>query len=228
MNVHYQLNDNMLMLVMTDLAPHYHQAAQETGYSLTDEGFVREMVVTPAALQPAFLDRIVLNCQTFLDAMFAQKAGLQPVPWDQTLLAFLKRIEGYELDWWLMGSTALAARGIDVSPGDVDLCTAEDDALILQDLLMESLVQPVQDTTGWSGRWFGRAFLGSRLEWLGGVNEAADAVGISDFGPIAHTRLETIEWRGYTLRVPPLDLQLDVSLRRGLVDRADKIRQALT
>lgn len=227
MNVQYQLNDDTLALILTELAPQYQQAAQDTGYILTDEGFVRKLIVNPAALDPAFLDRIVTNCYASLESLFAQRAGLQPVPWDQTLLTFLKRIEGRELDWWLMGSAALAARGIDVSPGDVDLCTGEEDALILQNLLIDHLIQPVEHSKGWIGTWFGRAFLSCKLEWLGGVNESADAYGISDFGPVARTRLETIEWRGHTLRVPPLDLQLDVCIRRGLDERADKIRRAM-
>ncbi len=35
---------------------------------------------------------------------------------------------------------------------------------------------------------------------------------------------ETINWNGYQLQVPPLDLQLMVSQRRGLTERAEKIK----
>jgi len=41
----------------------------------------------------------------------------------------------------------------------------------------------------------------------------------SDFGPVAASRLETVTWEGWQLRVPPLDLQRAVSERRGLTTR---------
>lgn len=230
MQMRYQINDERegrLSLIITELAPQYHQAAQDTGYTRTDDGFVREMIVHPAACQPDYLNRIVSNCHFHLESLLAQKAGLQPIPWDNALWKFLAIVEGKGIDWWLVGSAALAVRDIDVHPADIDLCTSEADALKLQDLLLDHLIQPVQDSTGWVGKWFGRAFLGAKLEWLGGVNASADADGISDFGPTAHSRLETVYWNGYRIRVPPLDLQLEVSLRRGLVERADKIRAAL-
>jgi hypothetical protein len=40
-----------------------------------------------------------------------------------------------------------------------------------------------------------------------------------DFGPVAASRLETVTWEDWQLRVPPLDLQRAVSQRRGLADR---------
>lgn len=227
MEIDYRIKDDTVSLFITDLAPEYHQAAQDTGYTLTDEGFVRDIVTDPQYIRHDYLDRILTNAEEHLETMFAQKAGLEPVPWDQSLLTFLKLVEDKSIDWWLVGSAATAVRGIDIQPGDIDLCTSEADAPVLQDLLRYTVLQPLQDSTGWVGKWFGRAFLDARLEWLGGINESADAGNISDFGLVAHSRLETIIWNGYSLRVPPLDLQLETSLRRGLVDRAEKIRKAL-
>ncbi len=60
---------------------------------------------------------------------------------------------------------------------------------------------------------------GARVEWVGGVGPAADEPLPTDFGPAAAARLETVRWRDWSVRVPPLDLQRAVSLRRGLHDR---------
>jgi hypothetical protein len=228
MDIHYRLKDETVVFIITDLDPQYHQAAQDTGYTQTNEGFVRDVATDAIYLEPGYLDTIAANSQKYLESMFAQKAGLQPVLWEQALLTFLKMVEGKNIDWWLVGSAATAARGIDIQPGDIDLCTSEADALTLQNLLSDSVIQPLQDSTGWVGKWFGRAFLGARLEWVGGLNEASDAGTISDFGLVAHSRLETIQWNGYVIRVPPLDLQLETSVRRGLIDRAEKIRKAIS
>jgi hypothetical protein len=49
--------------------------------------------------------------------------------------------------------------------------------------------------------------------WLAG------STALADFGPVAASRLETVTWEGWQLRVPPLDLQRAVSERRGLTAR---------
>ena len=61
--------------------------------------------------------------------------------------------------------------------------------------------------------------LGARVEWVGGVGPAADEPQPTDFGLAAAARLEVVPWRGWQIRVPPLDLQRAVSLRRALHDR---------
>ena len=71
----------------------------------------------------------------------------------------------------------------------------------------------------------GRAFLHTRIEWVGEVHRSADEPEISDFGPTAAAQLEEIQWNGFTMRVPPLALQEAVSQRRGLTDRVERIRQ---
>ena len=58
----------------------------------------------------------------------------------------------------------------------------------------------------------------------GDVNAQAEQNGPADFGPTALERSETVTWKGYEINVPPLDLQLAVSERRGLRERADLIR----
>ena len=228
MQMHYEIHGKSFSLVIKDLAPQYHQVVQNTGYTLTDEGFVCTIVPPDAAsLQPAYLDKIIVNAQQTMEVLLSQRAGLTPVPWEEALLKYLALIEEHDINWWLVGSTALAVRGLDVHPGDIDLCTSEVDALKVQNLLIDYVIQPLEDATGWAGKWFGRSFPGARLEWIGGVNASVDAEQITDFGPIAQARMETIQWRGYEIGVPPLDLQWDVSVRRGLTDRAEKIRQAM-
>ena len=97
----------------------------------------------------------------------------------------------------------------------------------LGELLRNDLIELVVPMERWVFRWFGRSFLRACLEWTGGVESRADMPEPSDFDPVAAGRLETVEWRGYALRVPPLELQLAVNLRRGRTERADLIRRAL-
>ena len=154
-------------------------------------------------------------------------SGVKSVPWEKTLLAFLKMVDGKGIDWWLSGSTALAVRGVDVSPNDIDLITDESGALTLSRVFHDYLFEPIVETKGWICNVFGKAFLYSMIDIAGGVNESADEPEPSDFGPIAASRLENIGWHGHNIRVPPLILQLRQCERRGLIERARKIRSAM-
>ncbi len=152
--------------------------------------------------------------------MLLQAAQLQPVPWRETLHELCQRTSGRELGWWLAGSAALAVRGASIEPGDIDLVCSDDGALSLGTIFADALLEPVVcDRSGTVSDYCGRAFLTARLEWIGAPKDGVDSPSPSDFGPIAASRLETVTWEGFQLRVPPLDLQRAVSQRRGLTTR---------
>jgi len=109
----------------------------------------------------------------------------------------------------------------------LDLITDAAGALKLGELLIDYLVEPVLFSDDWIADWFGRAFLYARLEWAGGVNENADQPQPGDFGPTAAAQLETVAWRGHRIRVPPLELQLQVCQQRGLLERVEMIKALL-
>ncbi len=136
-------------------------------------------------------------------------------------------MEGRPIDWWLVGSAALAVRGLAATPRDVDLAVDDAGARCLGEALLDDLIEPVVPVEGWVCDWFGRAFPGALVEWVGGVDECADQPAPSDFGPTAASRRETVSWRGHRLHVPPLDLQLTVSEARGRTEQAALIRGAL-
>jgi len=163
------------------------------------------------------------------ELMLRQAARLQPIPWRETLHEFCQRTSGRESDWWLAGSTALAVRGAKIEPGDVDLVCSDDGAISLGLIFADALIEPVVcDRNGSISDYWGRAFLTARLEWIGAPKASVDAPLPSDFGPIAASRLETVLWEGWQLRVPPLDLQRAVSQRRGLAARVALIDAMLS
>jgi hypothetical protein len=53
-----------------------------------------------------------------------QHAGLRPVRWELALKEFLARLEDAEVKRWLLGSGALAVRGLDVAPRDLDFAVS--------------------------------------------------------------------------------------------------------
>lgn len=64
---------------------------------------------------------IFANFSRHVVEMVEQSARQRPVQWDLALEEFVDRVQGTDLRWWLYGSGALAVRGIDIDPGDLDL-----------------------------------------------------------------------------------------------------------
>jgi hypothetical protein len=133
---------------------------------------------------------------------------------------------GVDLDWWLYGSAALAVRGLPVEPGDVDLNIR--DSARAAELLDDLLVTPVLELERWAAPRVGRAFDGAIVEWISDPHpQLDDRETPHEHGPFVADRLETVEWRGHRIRVPPLAVQLAVCERRGLDGRARLIRAAV-
>lgn len=208
--------------IVSELDPAYHQATRDLEFTEVEDGFARIYPNNSPHLEHSYH-----NFARYAEEMILQMAHVHTTPWEQALLSLLQKIEGQHIRWWLVGSAALATRGIDVSPSDIDLSVDDADAHKLGDLLLDYLIEPMQATPDWFCNWFGRAFLGMRVEWVGGVDERADTPEISDFGPTAVGRMETILWQGYELQVPPLDLQLKSNEQRGRVERVGKIKKFL-
>jgi hypothetical protein len=161
-----------------------------------------------------------------LERMLRQSARQEPVDWPRALELFCGRVRDTPLRWFLYGSGALAVRGIDADPGDLDLCV--DDAGLVGELFADVLVEPVTELTGWIADRGGRAFAGCLFEWVAGVHPDVDEPLPHEQGPAAAARLESVRWRGHDIPVAPLDLQLAVARRRGQLDRARKIEEFLT
>jgi len=159
------------------------------------------------------------NTRTMLLPALRQAADLDPVPWQTALAEVCRRFAAAGVDWWLGGSAALSVRGAAIGPHDLDLIIAEADSVRAGDLLADGLIEPVTAGEWDLSAWWGRAFLHARVEWAGGVTAEADLPDVTDFGPTAASRLETIHWREWQVRVPPLDLQRAVCERRGLAGR---------
>jgi hypothetical protein len=157
--------------------------------------------------------------------LLEQTAGLRPVPWQDALGDTAKRLDRAGVEWFLVGSATLAARGIPVAPRDLDLVTTDHRgaAAAFADV---DIQPPVPDRERrWIAAWFGRAFLGARVEWVAEVYPEVDMwPGPSEIGPAAAARLERVDWNGRRLFVSPLDLQLAICEHRGLHDRVEAIR----
>jgi hypothetical protein len=90
-------------------------ALDELYFAREDGAHVRRFA---ARLDDAIYERFV----ACVEPLLRQTARLDPAPWPEALAEVATRLGG--IDWWLAGSAALAVRGIDVAPRDLDLAAA--------------------------------------------------------------------------------------------------------
>ena len=222
MKTRWNTEGTQTYFIISDLDSAFENIMKELGFIPYDDGFAKIYPTTTPHLEIFYH-----NFARSAEEMILQRAGVHSIPWDQALQALLQRLAQYNIQWWLIGSAALAVRGLDIIPHDLDLIVDDEGAIKLGEIMSDALIGPVEDAHGWISTWFGRAFLHSRIEWAGGIRTNVDEYGVTEFGPTAGRRLETITWRGYPLLIPPLDIQRDVNERRGLKDRVRKIEQRM-
>jgi hypothetical protein len=194
------------------------QALGDLYFLREDDGYAKRF---PAG---SFTDAILERFREALMPLLRQTARLDAVPWREALRDAVRRLDGAGIDWWLAGSAALAVRGLQIEPRDIDLVISDTDARRAAEAFEDVLIEPAVETDGWISRWFGRAWLGARVEWVAGVSPAVDEPLPSDFGPAAAATLTEIEWEHAVVRVPSIELQREVSARRGLADRVALIQ----
>jgi hypothetical protein len=217
------VGDRAQFVVRTD-DPGFRGALRELAFAQEDESsFVRSFPFEAPGLQESYL-----RFKVTLEEMLGQAAGRRIPPWEEALDAVARRLRPLHANWFLTGSAALAVRGIDVVPRDLDLVAAE--AATIADGLGDVLIEPVSASRPGTSiaRYTGRGFLRVRIEWLAEVDPAVDVYASpNEHGPEAASRLEAVRWADHELSLVPVDLQLAVAERRGLQERAEAIRDYL-
>ncbi|HEX5190153.1 MAG TPA: hypothetical protein VFW16_11460 [Streptosporangiaceae bacterium] len=212
------VGDGRCEFLAFDVDPRFDATMEALAWQRSGGAWGRQIACEAAVAEPA-----LANLRTFMSPLLRQAAGLEPVPWQDALDELCSRFEAGGVGWFLGGSAALAVRGAPLTPHDLDLITDDADAIRVGDLLADVILEPVATAEWPLSIWWGRAFLYARVEWAGGMTAAADQPQVTDFGPVAASQLETVRWRGWQLRVPPLHLQRAVCDRRGLTARVAMI-----
>lgn len=171
-----------------------------------------------------YIEKIKENFKKYGYEMFSQLGYFKEIPWEEALLNFIKKVDGRNIDWWLTGSCAACIRGIPLKPHDVDIIVHSKDIQLLEDIFAEDIFEPIRDTNGWLTKDFGVLFLGARVDIASDPSPILDDPRPVDCGPYAFEHLETVEWKGYKIKIPPLDLQLYVNELRGRYDRVELIK----
>ncbi|MHA2246225.1 MAG: nucleotidyltransferase domain-containing protein [Candidatus Hodarchaeales archaeon] len=222
LEINWKDKGNEVIFLINTSKENYRTVLRKLQYPELEEGFGRSF-----SKDIPHLEKYFERFKETAEEMIKQTAGEVPIPWEKAFLTFLELIESEPLHWWVTGSCALALYGVEIIPHDIDLVTDYESASKLGELLENYVYEPVADTKGWFCKWFGRAFLHIRIEWIGGVFEDGSVQIQKDFGLIAEKQLRFINWRNYRIKVPPLEVLLEQTVRRELRNRAEKIKKIL-
>ncbi len=154
------------------------------------------------------------NLRQALGEMIPQKSAKGPAGWIVQFRDLLSRAEQARAPLAVVGSVAMAIRGVGVCPGDIDVLTTLEGADALAESYQDTLVVPLFTSPGF-GR-FGRAFAGGiRVEWLGNPARAQEGPwSLAAASWSIASPFEEISRESQLLRVPPLELQRAVEVQR--------------
>ena len=203
---------------LIDFESFYEEAFRMCYYEKDDDGYFKKF-----PLSYRYTDQVMSRFEKYAETMFDQLLYRIPVPWENALELFCRRVQNSGLFWWLTGSCASCIRGIDLNPHDVDIMIDSRQCSLVEDLFSQEIIEPLRDTSGWVTKDFGVLFLEARIDIASDPSPKLDYPEPSDCGPSALASLETALWRGYEIKVPPLELQISVNRRRERWQRAEKI-----
>lgn len=156
---------------------------------------------------------------TNLETMIKHTLGHAKMDWALCLETVAEIMQCHEIKWWLAGSAACAARGINISPQDIDIMTYKSEINKIEKAFKEYLIEPCHHVSNWIVKGFGVAYLNGRVDLAFEPEESSDSYGRLDYGYYAMNNLETIDWRGYQIQVPPVELHIPSNKVRNRTDR---------
>jgi hypothetical protein len=211
---------NDILFVVSEFSPEYKEVFENACYSLEDGSYTKRF-----ANDTPNISRIRENWENYAEEMFAQMGYFKTPRWEEALLGFMERIRDTDIHWWLTGSCAACVRGVNIRPHDVDIMLRSEDIYKVNQLFADYIVEPIKSSKGWVAANFGVLFMDARIDLAFDPEDFVDNPEPVDFGPYAMRNLEDVDWNGHTVRVPPLELQMQVNKRRGRDDRAAAIEE---
>jgi hypothetical protein len=210
---------------VSDVPEHSSSRLEEALFTKAGDGYVKEFSKDIAHIR-AILDNYRRNADEILAQIYSQP--LKPAPWEQALLAFIDKAKSAGIDWFLAGSCALAIRGVDLKPRGVDIILHLEDMSKVQDVFLDDTIQPIMECSDWVAKAHGVLFMHATIGLAFDTQDCLDVPEPIDSGPYAMRHLEKIEWKGHTVKVPPVALLLNVNKRRGRQERVRLIEEYMS
>jgi len=165
------------------------------------------------------------NFESCLEKMINNTLGSTSMDWEGALEAVSEKMLEHNIKWWLTGSAACTVRGINITPQDLDVMTYKTEIKKIEKAFKDFVIEPYTHVTGWVVKGFGVIYLKGRIDMAFDPEESADDYTRSDFGIYAMNNLETVKWKGYDIKVPPVHLHIHSNKVRNRNERVRLIEE---
>ena len=222
MKISFAEHENDVVFQLSEFEPKFIPVFEMCFYTKGEKQYTKSF-----SKKLPHLDQIMAHYQQNAEAMFNQLGYFTDVPWEKAFLAFLERVNNTNIHWWLTGSVAACIRGISFNPHDIDIMVDHTSIPEIEQVFSDVIIEPIIDSRGWVTRDFGVLFLHARIDIASDPVAALDDPDPVDCGPYAKNHLEIVEWHGYKIPVPPVELQINANTRRGRMDRVKLLKEYL-
>jgi hypothetical protein len=189
------------------------ETLQAMFYALKD-GVWSKAYPKSALMFPQDLARMEANYNAYIETELHEEKRTQ-ADLDAALGWLCMELKQRGVNWWLVGSGALYARGLAVKPHDIDVMLDKTEIEKIREMVAPYIVEPFHHVTGWVVKGFGVVNYRYRIDFAFEPEAWVDGQGPADFGPYAQERVEPVAWRGHEILVPPIELQIAPNEARG-------------
>jgi len=138
--------------------------------------------------------------------------------WEKAQGIFAEKCDKENLDWYITGSVSEAVAGVKIEPHDIDIVSHVKDFFRIKEVFYDYLIEPfVDNQDSWVVRYFGRLCIGGVM-----IDVVADESRNEE-----NHQYRSVEWKGYTLKVEPIQERYKIELQRDRKDRIKAIEEYL-
>lgn len=218
MKINFEQRDEKMLFKVSDFDQKFDAVLQKSFYLREGEYYYKDF---PSDYR--YMNQVKRYYQDNLEKMLMQQGYFVEVPWEKGLEKFMEGVKGKELDWWLTGSCVACIRGIPFNPHDIDIMVNPKDVEKVADIFSDYIIEPIVDSGGWVIKTMGVLFLEVAIDIASGPDPCLDEPIPVDCGPYAEKHLEEMAWRGYPIKIPQVELQLNVNRKRKRLERVKLI-----
>lgn len=220
MKIKFENVDDYTIYRIYDFDIKYEKILQSCFYEKINNGYIKKY-----PRNSKYIKKMKKRYHKYAHTMFDQVGYFTNIPWKVGLKKFCSMVKDTTIDWWLTGSCASCIRGINLDPHDIDIMIDSKSTSIVTEIFKDFLIEPIVDTNGWLTKEFGVIFMDVRIDIASDPVASLDNPIPLDCGQYAKNNLEIIEWEGYKIKIPLLQLQLNANEKRGRLYRIKKISE---
>lgn len=224
MNVKIEETTNDIKYVVEDVPSQYHDTLKHYFFTQDGKQFVKSYR-RDILMFPHNISEIESRFSKHLVEMLEITNGNKSMNWELSLKRIIEILYEKNIKWWLAGSAACAIRGINIKPQDIDIMTYKSEITKIKNAFKNYIIEPFHHINDWIMSGFGVVFVEGRVDIAFDPVESSDDNGRLDFGYYASNNLETIQWKGKQVKVPPVKLHIISNEIRERTERVKLIKE---